>query len=62
MKLSQEQIDQLLSDVGVFKMLLQAWLNKWDTIEEWIGNDLVWEDIEDLAELTRNELGIQEEK
>ncbi len=52
----QDRLMERAADAGIYEMLLRTWLEKWDTIEEWILNGLVAEDIETLAEETRKQL------
>lgn len=54
--LSQDQLQQLLSDVEIYKTLLRQWTTVWDEIEEFIVNGLTWQDINKLYELTKKEI------
>ena len=57
MKLTQDQIDKLLSDVGTYKMLLNLWVQQWDIIEEYVQNDIFsFETCNKLYDLTKAEL------
>lgn len=63
--MDQKLIDRFVErahDVVIYEMLLKRWLEVYDTIEEWILNGLVKEDIDDLYRLTKEQLKYHKNK